>query len=337
MKHKISSGELHTMRLTYFILLGLCAITLGGCQTLNGLAEDLGSLELPSLTTPTAPQTQKLIVDNKCPKAELVNELSSLTNFVTPTDPQYYNMVSYAELTSIDTQCSLNTRSVTIDLDINFMAEKGPQSLSISGTHPYFIAVTSPDGDILAKEIFNVNIPYTTDVNGVSTKTESTRQIIPLQDPEMATEYKILVGFQLSQEQLAYNMDMIKRRAQEEAAAEMAAQQEEQNTAQPKNMSSAPISKSGAPQSMAEKKAEPLKPVSDKVVIIRRPDLAPPSYEPEAGSSSPAGSLMSVPSAMPTAAPSEAVRAAPLPAQEMQDIDRDEPLSLIAPPPPTDE
>jgi hypothetical protein len=106
---------------------------------------------------------------------------------------------------------------VTVDLKVFFEGTLGPMGQAApqpTVSYPFFVAVTSPSGAILAKEVFSA--PMTYSAGGQETYVETMRQIIPIPNKEAGDHFKVLAGFQLSQDQLNYNRAVI---ASEEAAA----------------------------------------------------------------------------------------------------------------------
>lgn len=71
-------------------------------------------------------------------------------------------------------------------------------------SYPYFVAVTSPGGKIMAKEIFAASMTYGSH-ESTHSYFEKLREVIPISSKENAKNYKILIGFQVTKDQLAYN------------------------------------------------------------------------------------------------------------------------------------
>ena len=185
-----------------------CIVLLSGCQAMEGLVEDLESLELPSLYSEDDP-TDRLIYEGRCPRVEVVNDLRSVSEFSDISDKGDYNLISRAVLAKINSACSYEAKSVTVDLKMAFEGTLGPRGrMSATDTpyfsYPFFVAVTSPGGDIMAKEIFSANMTYPVGQNR-QTYHENMRQIIPVENQTRGERYKILVGFQLSADQLEFN------------------------------------------------------------------------------------------------------------------------------------
>jgi predicted small secreted protein len=207
-----------------FFALSLCAIGLAGCQTFNGLQKDIESLNIPSFGKSDEQYAQDIVYDGNCPGVEAVEELSALSEFTDPTDQSANNLISRIEISNMQSACNYDENSVTVDLRADFQGMIGPQGRSSAGdkpsfSYPFFVAVTSSSGKILAKEIFSAALTYAPG-QVTQTYTEKMRQIIPLESRDKGSKYKVLVGLQLTPDQLAYNRQQIieeQRRREEEA------------------------------------------------------------------------------------------------------------------------
>ena len=206
------------------IALTLCVSLIAACQTVDGFIEDIDSLQLPALSQ-TENQTRELIYEGKCPRVEAVEDLSAISEFSNLADPSQYNLISSAHIAKVETACSYNERAVTVDLKMVFEGNLGPHGRTSPSNKPYFsypffVAVTSPGGEILAKEVFAASMTYEAGSNR-QTYHESMRQIIPVESQDRGARYKILVGFQLNPDQLAFNRKNLKTEKLIEEAAEI--------------------------------------------------------------------------------------------------------------------
>lgn len=190
----------------------LCVISLGACQTLTSLQDDVSDLasgELPP-THLLGGKTEALLA-SPCPQVELVSDLSSLSDFSNPNKPVEKNLISRVDLKSAQSTCQLASKSVIVDLTLLFngtLGKKGRQKASDKPffSYPFFIAVTAPNGKIMAKEIFAASLTYSANENK-HTYFEKLRQIIPIKNKAHANRYKVLIGFQVTPDQLAYNRE----------------------------------------------------------------------------------------------------------------------------------
>lgn len=207
-----------------YLALSICFLGLTACQTFEGVKKDFESIKLPSLSGSTAASGEKLVYSGDCPRVEAVEDLKMLSEFSDTNNQTEQNLISTVKITKIQSACSYEERSVTVDLKMDFAGRIGPQSRSAAGnspffSYPFFVAVTSANGTILAKEIFAASMTYAPGQN-TQTYTEKMRQIIPIENRDRGANYKVLVGFQLTPDQLSHNrltLEQEKLAAQAEA------------------------------------------------------------------------------------------------------------------------
>lgn len=203
-----------------------CVAALSACNTVDGLVEDLRFTDWGAFNGKAGGSSENLL-DDGCPQAGVVPELATFNDFTNNAAPGSKTLVSRVQMNAIQAQCDFGPQSVTVDVKLNIDGMLGPQGRAggnASHSYPFFVAVTSPTGTILAKEIFAADLSY--DSGDSQTYQESVRQIIPLPNKDIAGSYKVLAGFQLSPEQLAYNRAAL---AADEAAAKERARIQREN------------------------------------------------------------------------------------------------------------
>lgn len=98
------------------------------------------------------------------------------------------------------------TDPIAMDIEIDFAFGKGPKAEGTTKSYPVFVTVTRRDRTVLAKETFamNVNFPAGKDIVRL---TESVPGIvIPRANETVSgTNFEVIVGFDLTPEQIAYN------------------------------------------------------------------------------------------------------------------------------------
>lgn len=201
------------------VLSSVMAVALGGCQTIQRASEAGGG----SFVLQNNDNIDNAIEEaqvNKCPRVTIVDELGAINDFMDISDPSEYNLVSEATLDLEESSCVYRKSNVSVDLKLAFYSRLGQRGKLNDKdkpfvSYPFFVAVTNPDGNILAKEVFGASMTYD---RGEEKHTyfENLRQIIPIINPDKGKDYEILVGFQLTPEQLAYNRDMQLGRADDE-------------------------------------------------------------------------------------------------------------------------
>ncbi len=195
-----------------YLSLFLCAILICSCQTLDSLKDDLSSLDTAHYATAEViGGSSEILLQSPCPKVTIVDDLSSISDFLNPNNTTKENLVSRVDLKSAESTCKLGSKSAIIDLKLIFNGTLGAKGRDISSnkpffSYPFFVAITTPSGKIMAKEIFAASLTYDHQQNTHS-YFENLRQIIPIKSKSLAKRYKVLIGFQLTPNQLAYNRE----------------------------------------------------------------------------------------------------------------------------------
>ncbi|MBI2234260.1 MAG: hypothetical protein HYU57_04590 [Micavibrio aeruginosavorus] len=146
-----------------------------------------------------------------CPDVRIVSDLNQVHQFAEGAQMESVNLASSIRMQDVEVKCTAGTRTVTVDMTLAFAGQIGPKgrahaSDKPSFAYPYFVAITNDAGSIVAKEVFATTLTYDT-VADTGTKIEQVRQIIPAISSDMRN-YKVLIGFQLSDRELAYNRSL---------------------------------------------------------------------------------------------------------------------------------
>lgn len=200
------------MKTIKYLLIAGAALTLSACETFDGIVQDFGSLKLPALNEPMTTSEQKQadkLLASECPDVRIMDELSGISEFTNPAYPHEKNMISHADLKLQGASCDLANSSVTVDIKLAFNGILGPRGRINQGdrpffSYPFFVAVIDPRGEIMGKQIFSASMNYDSKEDS-QTHYEDLRQIIPITEKSYARRYRILIGFQLDKQQLAYN------------------------------------------------------------------------------------------------------------------------------------
>ncbi len=150
--------------------------------------------------------------DANCPSVSVIEELKALHQFENPDRPSPATKISEIAMTDLKTGCKHTGNTVAVEIDLTFDGKLGPAARVTQNdqprfAYPYFIAITTPNGNIIAKEVFAATVAYNKGEDEV-THNESLRQVIPLAG-EFDTDHALLIGFQLSEGELAYNRSVM--------------------------------------------------------------------------------------------------------------------------------
>lgn len=204
-------------------LLTISLLSLSACQTMDGLGDGITqgwnnmSNAVTSWVSPhqqakiaAREENQKLpIYDGTCPPASVRPDLVKLVEFTDPAKPSDATKVSDITIQNVENTCRVENGGLVMQIDIAMYGSTGPKARMKPGdkpsfAYPYFVAVTDEQGMVVSKEIFAASLAY--DKTQKDTyQTESVFQRMPIPDTAAGKSYNVVVGLQLTPDQLAYN------------------------------------------------------------------------------------------------------------------------------------
>ena len=192
------------------------ALLLTGCSTMQGLKKDVVS-GYDSVTNTFAKafdpevEAKKTLpqYDGNCPPVSVRPDLAKVTDFYNPTSPSENTKISEATITGVLNTCRVENEQIIMQVDLSLSGKTGAKARvkpadKPSFAYPYFVAVTDSKGNVVSKEIFAASLSYGANQSEAMT-TETVFQNMPIPDSSAGETFQVVVGFQLSQEQLAYN------------------------------------------------------------------------------------------------------------------------------------
>ena len=192
------------------------AMAVSGCSTVAGLKQDLASGydavagTFTKQVDPVEEEKKKLpVYDGTCPPATIRPDLQRLVEFYDPKNPTDATRISEATIDAIVNTCRAQGDGIVMQIDLALTGRTGPKARSKSSdkpsfAYPYFVAVTDAQGNVISKEIFAASLAFGADQNKVS-QNETIFQNMPVPDTAQGQSYSVIIGFQLTPEQLAYN------------------------------------------------------------------------------------------------------------------------------------
>ena len=138
-----------------------------------------------------------------CPRAVVGENAGRLTRFSgAGKDPA--NIVFEAEIADLAGSCVYDDDSIDVDLQIQIVAGRGPAATDDNASFNYFVAVARTDKTILSRDAFDTVI----ELPGNQTRNqtvEELEQTIPLAKGESGANLVIVVGFEMTPEELEFN------------------------------------------------------------------------------------------------------------------------------------
>ncbi len=139
-----------------------------------------------------------------CPPAAVPNPLGTGTTF-SPGGGQDLTEVQYStQITGIRLTCDYRDDGVALEVGVRIVAERGPADRDRVAKISYFVAVEQGVGNITAKQVYDVSLPFEGNKRRVGT-IEVLDVFVPRPPDGNFTALQILGGLQLTPEQLEYN------------------------------------------------------------------------------------------------------------------------------------
>jgi hypothetical protein len=145
-----------------------------------------------------------------CPVVGIPRETSTLTRFRDGSGRDLTDVVFDASIRNAKIDCTYSSKGASIELGVILAAERGPAATARTATIPYFIAIVDPDRNILAKEVFTTTLTFPPNVSQTAVMDQS-QETIPLPKNKSAETYGIVVGMQLTPDEIDYNRNKILR------------------------------------------------------------------------------------------------------------------------------
>lgn len=175
-----------------FLLALPALMLLTGC----GMSESLSS---SMFGTPTEKEVEHM---PDCPQTGVLADATFIPVF---TGQGLSDVAALGKLGGITGGCDFDKAGIAgMEIKITFLARKIKPELDIKKLDlPYFIAILSPDQQVLQRQNFSTKVDF--DNTGYGIVVEEHELKIPVPTREAAAGYKVVVGYELSPDQLAYN------------------------------------------------------------------------------------------------------------------------------------
>lgn len=196
-------------------LFAVSLLTLPGCATMDGLGSDVskGWNKMANWVSPhqaAKEEKKKLpVYDGTCPSVSVRPDLKQLVEFTNPAIPSDASKISDVTIQSVENVCRIENNGLVMQIDISLYGQTGPKGRMKPGdkpsfAYPYFVAVTDEMGNVVSKEIFAASLAYGKDQKDIN-QTETVFQAMPFPDTGAGKMYNVVIGLQLTPDQLAYN------------------------------------------------------------------------------------------------------------------------------------
>ncbi len=152
----------------------------------------------------------KNVTQHPCPQAGILPEAATLTKFRPGPGRDLTDVLFEARLTNVATICKYDSKGVKVDMRLALVVERGPADRSRKAEFEYFVALPKFHPAPQGKEAFLMTAEFPGGQRRVRLGDEVELRI-PLQAGLSAADYRIVVGFQLTKDELEFNRRRRKR------------------------------------------------------------------------------------------------------------------------------
>ncbi len=204
------------MKLSAVLLLSFGALTIASCGPTRGRTIELpGGGPAQNERVERAPNALERMLGSDdrrrnvgpCPLMGVLYDSSRVVQFAEPNVQRYANISFTGEMQGVRGLCRyVEADPITMSLDIDMAFGRGPASTADRQTYRYWVAVTTRGRAPIAKEYYDLDVRFPRG-EAVVTRTEHIERItIPRATADTSGEnFEILVGFELTPDQLAFN------------------------------------------------------------------------------------------------------------------------------------
>lgn len=142
-----------------------------------------------------------------CPTARILYDTSRIVEMHGAESLR--NVGFTGEIQKVDSICRyIEDTPIYAELDIDFALGKGPMAQGNGRSYRYYIAIARVDRALISKEYFDLPVKFERGRDRVFLKQHIDEIIIPRAGSNVSgANFEILVGFELTPEQIAFNRD----------------------------------------------------------------------------------------------------------------------------------
>lgn len=142
------------------------------------------------------------VTESNCPAVSVVSNLGSFTRFNGP-GRNAKDVAFNATITGVQVDCSEGDE-IHMEVSFAIVARSGPAMSEDSATLPYFLILMRDNHLITAKKIYETTIHFDAGTNRAAVR-ETVMQHFDNSDPPRRYDYELLIGFQLTPDEVIYN------------------------------------------------------------------------------------------------------------------------------------
>ncbi|PZO55914.1 MAG: hypothetical protein DCF16_00825 [Alphaproteobacteria bacterium] len=203
------------LRAAAFVLM-FGALALNACTGSREAVVELPGGVMPEETQEASPNAFERMfgMDDRrnvgpCPLMGVLYDNSRVVDFAAPGNERYANIEYTGEMQGVRGLCRyIEDDPITMSIEIQMAFGRGPAATSDRQTYRYWVAVARRGIAPIEKAYFEVDVRWDRGEAVVTRTEEIDRIVIPRANPDTSGEnFEVLVGFELTPEQLQFNRD----------------------------------------------------------------------------------------------------------------------------------
>jgi hypothetical protein len=139
-----------------------------------------------------------------CPGVEVISSLNRLVQFRDAGGHDQNDVAFVARIGDVRSRCTYEESNVTTDLSITIVGNRGPAGARLpSAEITYFVAVIDGERHIITKKSFSDRLVF--DDKGQARISDDLQEKLPTNPLKSASDHSVIVGFQLTADQITLN------------------------------------------------------------------------------------------------------------------------------------
>ena len=149
--------------------------------------------------------SSRVTEDRICPTVAFVDGLERMTLFRDTISREASNILFISQFSSLNTKCSFSDDGADIETSFLIKSSMKDVKKDTAVEINFFAAAIAPDGRVLTKENFDLEIPFSQKNTEVAQE-QIINPFFPKKTSNNFSGYKLLIGFQLNKRQVAFNL-----------------------------------------------------------------------------------------------------------------------------------
>jgi hypothetical protein len=142
----------------------------------------------------------------ECPHAGVLADAADLTRYRSNSaGHDLTDMVLDGQITGVSGDCTRGSRrELDVSVAVSMRLTRGPAARGSVGSVPFFVAVTQ-DGQVLDKQIYHIAPDFAANSDTVRLTSDPVSLTLPISAQKTGSAYNLVVGFQLTPDEVALN------------------------------------------------------------------------------------------------------------------------------------